>query len=434
MTGVGQCLVVAWSLLFAPATDGVSRPSFDDLIANLKSPNAKTREEAASALGKSRKREAVPALAALVRDPEPKVRFEVVKALGELRDLAAVPAVITSLQDGDPKVREEAVGVLVELFAERERSNPVSRFLEIFSDEYDRSSVPAYTLVDGTVYRALAGALRDEDKGIREEAALALGILGGSGQVNDLVALLNDVAPGVRGAAATAIGKVGSGEEGKALIPLLEDENAAVRNRVLGALGVLRVKEAGPRLRQLYEANRRKEVGVRYLACLARIGDPSQADLLRELVTDADPEKKRLAIEGLGRISDEGMLPAFKKDYQRERNEELKLAYNFALVLLGDKAFLDSIVLSLSSRTLGTRCRSYILELGRTVAADLYPYLEEADADVRAAVCDLLAQIGDVEAIPRIEPLINDTNTNVADHANRAVERLKRSSRGTSSR
>ena len=58
------------------------------------------------------------------------------------------------------------------------------------------------------------------------------------------------------------------------------------------------------------------------------------------------------------------MLPAFKKDYQRERNDELRLAYSFALTRLGDRAFLDSIVLSLPSRTLA-RGRGYLLEMGR---------------------------------------------------------------------
>ena len=56
-------------------------------------------------------------------------------------------------------------------------------------------------------------------------------------------------------------------------------------------------------------------------------------------------ETRRLAIEGLGRVADASMLPAFKKDYQRERSEELRLAYSFALTLLGDRAFLDSLVL-----------------------------------------------------------------------------------------
>lgn len=423
---VGALVVTASFFIAGPVHGAAARPSFEDLVANLKSPNAKTRQEAAAALGKSRRREAVAPLTALVRDPEEKVRIEVVRALRELRDLSAVPALVTSLGDGDPKIREEAIGTLVELYAERERSGPVQGFLEIFSDEYDRSSVLPFTNVDASVYRSLAAAVRDEEKEIRQEAALALGILDGRVAVKDLVSALQDPEPEVRGAAATAIGKVGTAEDGKALIPLLADDSAGVRNRVLQAIGTLRVKEAGAALRQVYEANRRRESGPKILACLSRIGDPAQADLFRELVQDPDSERKRLAVEGLGRISDDSLLPAFKKDYQRERNEELKLAYSFALTLLGDRAFLDSIVLSLPSRTLGTRCRTYLLEMGREILPELYPYLNDPDSDIRAELCDIMAQLGDPGAIPRLTPLINDPSTKVADRANRAVERLRR--------
>ena len=37
------------------------------------------------------------------------------------------------------------------------------------------------------------------------------------------------------------------------------------------------------------------------------------------------------------------LLPGFKKDYQREGDESLQLAYAFGIALLGDRAFLDSV-------------------------------------------------------------------------------------------
>jgi len=83
-------------------------------------------------------------------------------------------------------------------------------------------------------------------------------------------------------------------------------------------------------------------------------------------------------------------------------------------------------VLSLPSRTLGNRCRSYILEMGRSVTGDLYPYLNDPEAKIRASLSDLLAQIGDPGALTHLQPLINDPSKEVADRANRAVERLKR--------
>jgi HEAT repeat protein len=94
----------AWGLV---PTAGAEE-SFEDLVANLKSPTARTRQAAAQELGKSRRREAVAPLSALVRDPEVRVRLEVVKALRNLRDLSAVPALVTSLRTGSASARKRS--------------------------------------------------------------------------------------------------------------------------------------------------------------------------------------------------------------------------------------------------------------------------------------------------------------------------------------
>ena len=288
-------------------------------------------------------------LSALVRDPEPKVRLAVVQALAALRDLSGVPALVTSLQDGDPKVREEAISALVQIYAEGETGGAVARFLQRFSDEYTEPSVPPFTVVDPAVFAGLAGRLADEENGIRVEAAQAIGILGGDEVSDRLVASLQDPDAGVRGAAVTALSKVGTAEQGKALIPLLADTSSDVRNRTIQAIGVLQVKEAGPALREMYTANERRTLATRVLGAMARTRDPNQADLYRELLVSGDLERRRLAVEGLARVSDPSMIDGFKKDFQRETNEDVRLAYNFAITLLGDEAFLDSIVLALSA-------------------------------------------------------------------------------------
>jgi HEAT repeat protein len=405
----------------------LAEESFDDLVANLKSPTARTRLRAVEELGKTRRREAVAPLSALVRDPEPKVRLAVVGALRQLRDTSGVPALLTSLQDGDPGIRDEAISALVEVYGDRDRGGPVDRFLQAFSDEYDRASIAPYTAVDPAVYRSLATALRDEDKRVRADAAYAIGILGGSSVSRDLVSALQDPEADVRAAAATALGKVGTVEEGRALIPLLADESAGVRHRAMDAVGVLRVRDAGPPLREMFEQNRRRELGARVLGALSKIADPAQAELFRELLTSNDAEYRRLAVEGLGRVADASMLAAFKTDYQREKNADVKLAYNFALVHLGDRPFIDGLALALGGSGLrAQRARDYLLELGRGIAADLYRYLNDPDAEVRGAVAEVLAQLGDTAALPRLQPLLNDPNAKVADRANRAIQRLQR--------
>jgi HEAT repeat protein len=429
MRGFRLAAVPALCLGLVAPVLAAGKPSYEDLVANLKSPNARTRQDAAAELGKSRRREAVAHLSPLVHDPELKVRFEVVRAFRELRDLAAVPALVTSLGDGDAALRREVVGTLVEIYAEKESKNPLDplvRFLKLRSDEADRSTVTPFAAVDPSVHQALGKALRDEDKDVREGAALALGILGGSPALRELATALQDPVPGVRAAAATAIGKVGTAADGRSLVPLLADESSEVRDSALHALGVLRVKEAGPELASLFDSNRKKPLGTKVLATLSRIGDSSQGDLFVQVMQEPDPERKRLAVEGLGRISDAARLEALKKDYQRERDEEVRLAYCFALALMGDRAFLDTIVLALPSRTLGDRARGYLLEMGARVLPDLYPYLSDQDADIRASLSDIIGTIGDAESIPRLSPLLNDPSARVADHANRAVERLRR--------
>ena len=304
----------------------------------------------------------------------------------------------------------------------------MGRFLENFSDEYERSSVPPYTAVDPSVFRGLSGALKDEKTRHPRRRRL---------RDRDPGRRLVDPGPGrgalrtpqgdVRAAAATALGKCATAEEGRALIPLLADDNTTVRNRALQSIGVLRVHEAGPALREMFVQHRRRELGTRVLAALSRTGDPAQGDLYRELLFSNDPDQRRLAVEGLARIADASMMPAFKTDFQREKNSDVRMAYGFGIVRLGDRAFLDSLVLALGGTgSSAQHAQDLILELGPSLAPDLYPYLNDRDPSVRGAVCDLLAALGDTNATPKLTPLLTDPNSKVADRANRAIEKLRK--------
>jgi HEAT repeat protein len=423
-----SAFLIFWT---AAATAVAGRATFDGLLADLKSPNAKTRLAAVVALGKSHKREAVSGLSAVVRDPEPKVRLEVVHALKELRDTSGVAALVTATEDAEAAIRADAVDAIVHLYVDFERPTGLQRFLGMSTDEFEHVTLPPGTSVDPAALKALAGSLRDDDKSIREQAALSLGILGSHATLKDVVPAFQDPEPAVRAAAAAAVGKLGGSDQGRALIGLLADDSPAVRVQAVHAIGQLRLKEAAPALREMFEANRKKDLGVRTLEALAQVADPAQADLFRELLTDSDPSRERFAIEGLARISDSTLLPAYKKNYQREKNEDLKLAYSFGIVMLGDRAFLDGIVLSLPSKAFGERSRAYLAELGRPLLPDLYEYLNDPSEDVRAELCNVLATLGDGEAIQRLTPLVKDPSARVSDAANRAIERLKQATVAT---
>lgn len=421
---LGARLVVGLALLVGASGVSVAQSSFEDQVANLKSPNAKTREQAARELGKSRRRDAITPLAAMVRDPDGAVRLAVVRSLRELRDLSAVPALVTSMRDGDPRIRREALEGVLEVYVEPEQVWP--GYPDVFADDFDEGPAATYAEVDPAVFEALKGALRDDEREIRELAAHATGILGGTSISQELTLSLQDPEPRVRAVAATALARVGTREQGRLLIPLLSDESGRVRTRALHAIGVLGVQEAAPALRAMSENLKGRDFGLLVLQTLSRLGDPNLAPFFRSLLEDTDLTRRRLAVDGLARISDASVIDAFKKDFQRARNEEMRLALAFALTRLGDTAFVDTLALNLASRNLGARARRYLLELGPPLLPWLYPYLADPDPEVRAALVDLMARLGDTSALPRLLPLIQDPSSKVADRANRAVERLRR--------
>jgi predicted NACHT family NTPase len=94
-----------------------------------------------------------------------------------------------------------------------------------------------------TVLQALIGALKDEDSGVRREAAEALGDLGPGSEtvLQALIDALKDENSDVRWAAVQAVRALGSGLETvlQALIGALKDENSDVRWAAAEALGDL---------------------------------------------------------------------------------------------------------------------------------------------------------------------------------------------------
>ena len=82
--------------------------------------------------------------------------------------------------------------------------------------------------------------------------------------------------------------------------------------------------------------------------------------------------------------------------------------------------------MSLGSKSVGERCRDYLTEMGQGIVPELFPYLADPDADVRAELARILGEIGSPKSIEQLQPLLNDPSRKVADEATRALEKLKR--------
>ncbi len=393
---------------------------------DLASANPSVRRKAASDLGKSKAPDALPRLAALVRDPDVDVRVTVLRAIASLRDLAGVPSMVVFMADSQTRVRSEAIDGVVEIYTHRDRPG-MSRFLSIFSDGRDKPEPLLVSSVDFEVYRSLAALLKDSDLGVRESAAEAIGILGGTEVAADLARATGDSVPAVRSAAVTAIVKVGTSADGEALTPLLRDPSATVRRRAIAGLGRLKVVDAAPDLRRYFEANSESEDGILALNSLAQIALPQDRPLFQRLVLQPDARKRRPGIEALARLNEKGNEARFKRDFQREKNEELRAAYAFAIFLFGDRPFIDTVVLGLAgTKDRARQARGYVEELGARALPEALDYLREPDPKIRAGLCDAFSTAGVTGASGAVEPLARDKDPQVAASALRALALFKR--------
>ncbi|HRB12698.1 MAG TPA: hypothetical protein PKU70_06780, partial [Vicinamibacteria bacterium] len=215
--------------------------------------------------------------------------------------------------------------------------------------------------------------------------------------------------------------------DGEALTPLIRDQSTTVRRRAIAGLGRLKVVDAAPDLRRYFEANSESEDGILALNSLAQIALPQDRALFQRLVLQPDPRKRRPGIEALARLNEKGNEARFKRDFQREKNEELRAAYAFAIFLFGDRPFIDTVVLGLAgTRDRARQARGYVEEIGARALPEALDYLREPDPKIRAGLCDALSTAGVTGALDAIEPLSRDKDPQVAAAALRARAILKR--------
>lgn len=418
-------LLVGALALTAAGGAALDRRSFEDELANLRSPNTRTRMRAAQALGRSGRQEAIAALSDAVEDPEPRVRLAVVKALRQFKNTAAIGALLEGLSDSVAGIRSESLAGLLEIYVDVEKRSPIDHFLGFFDDKEPPEIVP-FTEVDEKVVAGLEARLHDSEVSLRRKAALALGLLKAEDGVDSLGAALADPEKPVREEAVEALGRIGGQTAGQALLTALADPSAAIRGKAVEALGRMGHLPGANALLELYQAEPGKKLAEKSLAALAQMGAPEARSLFLEMMTSSDRKRRRWAVEGLARLRDERLARSLTKDFLREPDPSVQLAYCFALARVGRVEFVDRLALALAEPKSGEQARRYLIELGRPLLPEFYLYLADPVPKVREGMARVLMQIGDPASIPYLEPLLSDANPDVADRANRAIARLRR--------
>lgn len=415
--------------------------SVNGLIFDLRHPDAERRKEAAMLLGQNGIREAVPELMRLEDDADASVRLEVARALVKIRDPRALPTFTKLLRDSETGIQKVAVeGVVTSYVVEPggfiDGVSKVVNFLNPLSDGYNPLIVEPYVPVSAEAVTALGDLLFSGDRGLRKDAAVALGILRGRGALSAIKAALeSEDSNDVKVELIRAVYKIGDQSAGVAVIPLIRDPDKKVHDEAILTVGRLRVSEATPSLNELYQAGieeRRKVFGIlpvsgsddlqkNILEALAFIGDPQSASIFQAALTDERDFYRRYGAEGLGRIGDQSVVQNVATLYMREGSGSVKLAMSFALFKLGRGEHLIELVQNIKN----DQAYYYLMEMGPAEIAQLYPYVRMEKNPTKARLLDIIGMKGDSSGIAVAEEFATHENSDVASAANLAIRRLR---------
>lgn len=418
------CFVLAFVLFAAPAVAAAPQPSVEELAARLESDDPRARQNAARELGEDGSPAAITALFAAARDPDQRVRRTVLDALVSRRRPDTAPGLSIFLEDEEAEHRREAIRGLVEMHSRDPRAGRGARAMNWLLRREAEFVLDPLRPVEPAVEAALAGRLADEEVGIRRLAAEALGALRATTAAGVLAGAAGaDPDDEVRRESVRALGRLATEEAGEMLLGSLGDP--VVRREVVRALGRMAHGPAGPSLLAVYDEDPGSDAGRDALEALARMGHPGARGTFYHELGSGDARRRELAAEGLGRLDDPSLADGLIRDFLREGDRRVQLAFCFALVRLGQTAFVDRVVLSLGDGRLAEVARQYALELGSALLPEFVAYLEDPDPEIRLELIALLERIGDPEAIPALTIASEDPDGEVAQRARVAVRRLR---------
>ena len=401
----------------------------------LRDPDARVRERAARQMGDVGNTLYVPSLTALVQDPDEKVRMTVVRALIRLGSGASLSPLTVAMRDGIPEIRYQAIDGIVNHylpgyvdtgFGGMFRS--VSKRVEGLFSNVDSTVVDRDTKLDQIVVESLRRAIIGApDMQTRVRAARAAGILRAGALTADMTEAVFGGQVPLTEEILRSLRKVPDTSAGPRLIFLLSYPQLSVQREASITLGVLRTTEAISELRRLYENTADKDVRKAALESLAFMPNAETATVFQQSLQDREGHIRASAALALGRLKDQQYLPLIEQARLNERDEGVRLAIAFALIVHGQRELLDQLVPALASRLRGGEAEAYLIEAARDdlTRDGLYARLYHTDSNVRAGLCRVLAVSGDNRSISYLEVLLKDRSNDVVAAASRAIRILR---------
>jgi HEAT repeat protein len=367
---------------------------------------------------------AAPLVAAL-KDKDPVVRFYASTALVALGP-EAIPPLVDLLRAEREADRERGVRVLTKIGAPA-----VEQMIALLLDRKapnDARAAAARTLGiigDARAITPLSATLRDENSFLKQQAAIALGVIG-EPAIDQLMNMSSAAVPATREIAIEALGNIHSERSLNRVIEALTDQNPGVRSSAVKALGASSSERAVPHLMALM----RNETGAlrsQAAASLARLGAIALPQLISTL-KDSQPSIRALAAESLGEIgSKEAVAPLIdliKTDSSGARGEAIA-----ALGRIGDQAAIEPILGLMRGGSVTVRKKS-VAALTRfrdpRIVDALVGALSDQSEEVRELAAAGLGEAGDARALASLERAADrDESPDVRAAAARAISQVR---------
>ena len=393
----------------------------DALIDALKNPSTRTRIDALHSLGDAAHAEAVVPMAALLLDGNDDVQFAAIESLLKVyivrADLAQRPWGVTSI-------------------------GRTSTLPELAFEAGPLATIPA--AVPGEVLVNLCSVMRqDESSRIRFAAAYALGVLGSPamGAMNasaqpiviaDVVSGLTHQDAATRQVIARVAGRVFAPNEGAsapaavgdALITAMNDKDALVRRWAMDSLGWLKFEHAVQALTDRASYYGKNEEGAGALHAVSRIASSGSAPVLRALLANTYIPFRLLSIEGLGRIGDQGSLPAINESATGVNDAGVALAASYARFMLG-QADVVAIADALEHPDIAVQAKVYLAEIAVLKPDAIHALLRTPNPSTRMLALEVLGASRHVDEIATLEPLLKDPAPEVVEVTSEAIRRLR---------
>lgn len=402
---------------------------------DINSPDRKERIKAIREFGKGGS-EQIAAISPALKDPEQEVRSEAVRAIVGIGTQHSLDPLIEATRDNDPEVQIRATDGLVNFYLPGYVTSGLQRITGAVRNRFDRENtdvIDPYVTVRPEVISAIGGiASGGASMEARANAARALGILRAKAAVPQLLEALKTKDDAVLFESLIALQKIRDESAGPRVVFLTRDLKERIQIAAIDTVGLLRTTSAVPDLQRVYDNARSDKVRRAALTALSMVPDPSSRPYFERGFMDEDEGVRGAAAEGFARLKNPADREMVSKAFNEERKMPARLAQAFALVALGNRETselspLTYLVNTLNSRSYRGVAQPYLQELARDpeVRTALAGYLTAGTSDEKIGLARVMALSGDKTSLGQIEPLMKDTDPEVAQAAITAVRTLR---------